>query len=314
MGYFGLKGKRVDPALRVKIQAMSSRERDGRINSSTWSSVFRFLDEHSKASRIVHLVHGSKSGIEDDLALVEAIGDRATCLVDICQFRSSRALVTKLIKQNALVLLTGSKFFQAPPFCGILLVPKSQIERNSLVSKALSGEYSRIFSRYDLPPILRSVNSHFSPLQNIALRARLHVALSEMEEYYSIPECNTQQVIEEWHTSVTTCIHNSDFLKLFVPNETTTRSIISFRVLSRDQKRFFDGPSLSALHKKLHVEGVRKLGAITIGQPVSYPGGSFLRLAIGSEDVRNACHKTTAFRADELLVQGMERLAFDMKL
>lgn len=75
---------------------------------------------------IVHSVFGSKTGIcqaldADLLSQVEGMG--GLFVVDACQGRFEIDWLNDVIGKNAIVLITGSKFFRGPPFSGAVLVP-----------------------------------------------------------------------------------------------------------------------------------------------------------------------------------------------
>jgi hypothetical protein len=57
---------------------------------------------------------------------------RVRVLVDACQFRLPEDELAAWLAQGAMVAVTGSKFFGAPPFCGALLVPASAVQPQRL--------------------------------------------------------------------------------------------------------------------------------------------------------------------------------------
>ena len=76
---------------------------------------------------IVHCVQGSKTGIfepypETNFGQMVATRD-AFVVVDACQGRFKEEWLDEYLRKNAIVLITGSKFFRGPPFSGAVLVP-----------------------------------------------------------------------------------------------------------------------------------------------------------------------------------------------
>jgi hypothetical protein len=87
----------------------------------------------SPRSRVVlHAIDGSKTGLTApgllalDL-LAERFGSRLDIVVDACQLRIEPALVRRYLERGWPVLITGSKFFGAPGFCGAVLFPRARL-------------------------------------------------------------------------------------------------------------------------------------------------------------------------------------------
>ena len=90
-------------------------------------------------------------------------------------------LINSLIRLNCMVLLTGSKFYQSPPFCGAILVPKTISSRLKNISDKAVEPFVKIFSTSDVPldhPILRS---KFRKNENYGTLLRWEAAISEMK-------------------------------------------------------------------------------------------------------------------------------------
>ncbi len=103
-------------------------------------------------------------------------------------------------------------------------------------------------------------------------------------------------------------------LALLLDQDQTNDSIVSFRV--RDNVGgHFNRDDLAEIHRCLAVEGAPEIlpfRRATIGQPVSYSSGSFLRVAIGSSDVRWAAEDGFDATADLALLDAIERIAGEM--
>lgn len=79
------------------------------------------LDPSRTSVAIVHIVLGSKTGlVYPSMNTVDALrkkhGDRVIVVVDACQLRCKFTYVQWLVDQGFVCLVTGSKFFAAPPF------------------------------------------------------------------------------------------------------------------------------------------------------------------------------------------------------
>ena len=83
---------------------------------------------------VLHAIDGSKTGLAApgllalDL-LAERFGERLDIVVDACQLRIEPALVRRYLERGWPVLITGSKFFGAPGFCGAVLFPRARLRR-----------------------------------------------------------------------------------------------------------------------------------------------------------------------------------------
>ena len=78
---------------------------------------------------VLHAIDGSKTGLtapgRETLRRLRAKhGARLTIVVDACQVRIEPSLVRAYATAGYFVLVTGSKFFAAPGFCGAVLIPR----------------------------------------------------------------------------------------------------------------------------------------------------------------------------------------------
>ena len=83
---------------------------------------------------VLHVIDGSKTGLvapslETCLRLQRRHGERLRILVDACQARLEPEQLRRYLRHGWPVLLTGSKFFGAPGFCGVVLVPRGGLPR-----------------------------------------------------------------------------------------------------------------------------------------------------------------------------------------
>jgi hypothetical protein len=139
---------------------------------------------------IAHGVFGGKTGIRDEHMPASLDGgDRSLGVVDACQGRFSLEELHQWLKQDSLVLFTASKFYQAPPFCGAVIIPPKIAEKlraspapgpkEMFSNDGLGG----FLSDKELPeclenwkPMLRKLNS-----ANLGLALRWEAGLAGME-------------------------------------------------------------------------------------------------------------------------------------
>ena len=231
-------------------------------------------------------------------------------VVDMCQFRVEPELISSLLAKGVLVMLTGSKFFEAPPFAAALLVPRRWTERLQGAAAPQVAGFSKVFSAFDLPARLDALREQLGYRQNEGLRLRWQIALGEMEAFAALPQATTETTIARWNSSVVDRLGRSSSFTLMPDQDRTNPSIISFQVQHQGQELGHD--ALVELHRSLVTSRHSGLTAgfdrFYIGQPVRYGDRSFIRLALGSPTVRAmAARGETVFDDDLAIIEIIER-------
>lgn len=319
-----LNGMICNDEIKTKCIYLPARHTTGKVVDRT-ADIAKLVKENTQSPTIVNLVFGSKSGIEDDMLLIDSLQSQCGSdfkklmfCVDMCQFRSDVSLLHRLISRNVMIMVTGSKFYQAPPFCGALLVPQPMSDALAKCDASPAKIYKEIFSAHDFPSAnMAKVAAELEPFENKGLRARWEIALNEMEAYQALPNAETNAAIQRWRQVVVGRLAQTDVFEIMPNVNDTSASIVSFKV-----KRG-DGGSLSkpecqtifdklALNRQTGLEdGYEK---VFIGQPVAYPeGGAFIRLAIGSYGVRQQMKQKKFNPHNDLrVIQILEDLAQEM--
>ena len=301
------KGASLSKRLKPDVIRLGARTDDGNIRSRC-DDIREALLAYPSHNAIVNLVYGSKSGIEDDLAIIDPAQD-VLWTVDLCQFRADPGLIQGLLAKGAMVLITGSKFYNAPPFCGALLVPEKWTSRLEGRDVSLFSALSNLFARDDIPVKFNAVQQTLTQESNPSSRLRWDCALAEMEAYSRLSRDRANEVIQQWNRTVLARLDSSKNFELMPDQQETNPSIVSFRVV-RDGT-FFSHEELQALFARF----VRKafIGAygfkrVFIGQPVRYGDRSFIRFALGSWAVRQQVAKVKPdWRADGEMIEALER-------
>jgi len=135
-------------------------------------------------------------------------GDRVMPVVDACQTRMQDSGLQCLIKNGLPVLVTGSKFYGGPPFCGAALLPKAMVEE---LNEALSGgvpSFRDAVASSDLKAYISGslVASELTALMgilpndipNLGLLLRWQMALYQIERYHTIPEADRNRIVKNW--------------------------------------------------------------------------------------------------------------------
>lgn len=155
---------------------------------------------------VVHVVHGSKSGLTlpalgDVERLVSAHGDAMTVVVDACQLRIAPATVRRYLELGCVVLMTGSKFAGGPPFSGFALVPGAVRDK----ALPLPSGLRRLANRAEWPADWPGADC-LDARGNFGLLLRLEAALIEMERFAALPAGRVGEVTARFSHHVMTLV------------------------------------------------------------------------------------------------------------
>jgi len=304
-------GTPLHPAAATKVLRFKARNEAGAINDHR-GSIREAIAAHRDHAVIGSLVIGSKSGIEENVDFIEHVSDDVLWVVDLCQFRNSKRLVSKLLDFGCMIMVTGSKFYEAPPFCGAMLLPRSLVDRLAALDAGGAAMLRSVFARDDcprsLPRIRQLLREHVGP----GLLARWEAALAEMEAFDAIADDVTRGLINDWNAFLVRELSSRDAFELIPGQRITNPSIVSFRVRHGD--RYLGKAELDGLFRRLVLgehDGFRGYHRVSIGQPVNYGDRSFIRLAIGAHGLRDllALPSESRYCNDLRLIELLEELA-----
>ena len=228
-------------------------------------------------------------------------GDKSLGVVDACQGRFSLEELHQWLGQDSLVLFTASKFYQAPPFCGAVLVPSRIAEklRNAPVPspkemftiEGLGG----FLTEKELPSCLESWGEVLSKgdTSNVGLALRWEAGLAGMEALASVPDTARFEAVDQWADAVKGMVNDASNLDAWC----VERSIVSIRVQKgedgwlsmselRDLYRWMS-MDVSGLVPNATAEEKEALSSPAyIGQPVSVAEShAIVRIALGVESL-----------------------------
>lgn len=92
------KGEFVDPEHISEVHYLDARDKEGNILDRS-KSVKEIIDANKDAAVVGSLVFGSKSGIKDDLDIIDP-DDGTMWVVDLCQFRVDPKLIHELLEKG----------------------------------------------------------------------------------------------------------------------------------------------------------------------------------------------------------------------
>ncbi len=301
-------GARLSETLKIDCVTLPARDPNGAIINQS-QAISELVHEHCRSHSVSgNLVIGSKSGIENNIAVVSQVPDNVMWTIDLCQFRASRTLINGLLGMNCSVMLTGSKFYNAPPFCAVLLVPKTLSNQFRKATAAAVAPFASIFSRYDIPDKFSDIREHLPDYRNFGLLLRWEAALKEMLLMAELDAYDVNQQIDLWNKFVVDNLSRSDYFELMPGQEATNKTIVSFRVKS-PSNRYLTHTQLTKLYNDIcggTVTGINGYSKVLIGQPVKYGDRSFIRIALGSSDVRAFVEEGFDGNRDRSLIQIIE--------
>jgi len=215
----------------------SAREADGSVVESS-VAMKSFVD--TALSRglfpIAHGVFGGKTGLRDDTMPGSLDGGKTSLgVVDACQGRFSKQELREWLAQDSLVLFTGSKFYQAPPFCGAVIIPPNIAEQ---LRDLPAPKPRHMFSRYGLGGFLTDKElpgclHHWAPSladedsNNVGLALRWEAGLAGMEALAALAdESRIRETVDGWARTVTRMVQSDPLLDAWC----VERSIVSIRV------------------------------------------------------------------------------------
>jgi hypothetical protein len=257
----------------------------------------------ARGHAVLHAIDGSKTGLTapgaDVCRAIKArFGDQLSVVIDACQARIEPAAVRAYLSAGFSVLITGSKFFAAPGFCGAVLLPRG------------------LAARMPAPP--EGLRAYATEANGLVARRcpglllRWTAALHSMARFAAVPPDAVGGTIARMAGAVRCSIAANPRLSLIEPPArvrsgwSAQPSVLSFTVASRD------GAPLSAVAlRSLYLalasdsEGVR----CQIGQPVSLgtPALGALRIAFSADqladDGRAASQVDTVFAKLGVLIE-----------
>ncbi|GAN69101.1 hypothetical protein [Acetobacter orleanensis] len=184
-------------------------------------------DQLAQGRRVLlHVLDLSKTGLlAPDLTALEALCDQypgqLDVVVDACQARLMPERVQAYLARGWAVMVTGSKFFTGPPFCGALLLPDCWKAR--LDHGALPAGLAAYANQCEWPesPACQTLASGF----NHGLLLRWKAAQAEMAALSAIPPAVIAERLQSFLTAVTRGIEANPDLE-FLPQPSPQRNVL----------------------------------------------------------------------------------------
>ena len=276
-------------------------------------------DDNNKKYPITHGVFGGKTGLRcARMPGSRDAGRTSLGVVDACQGRFTQAELQQWLQQDSVVLYTSSKFYQAPPFAGAVLIPPAIAEQ----VKACGSSSNNNDHRPDLAELLgpsglggfltdKEVPESFtvwtkhlasssadslaslSSRNNIGLALRWEAGLAAMEALADVSDHDKDAATNEWAARIQNLVASLDDSPIDV--WCVERSIVSLRVAkssSSDEwrsmaelRKLFAWMSVDLSDFGETPEEARALATTAYtGQPVDVSDSfAIIRVALGAE-------------------------------
>lgn len=301
-------GSKLSDELIVDSAEFSARDADGEIVNHSQAILDEIHNRYHSHSVTANLVIGSKSGIENNTTIVSRAPEDVLWTIDLCQFRASRVLINGLLGMNCCVMLTGSKFYQSPPFCAVVLVPKTITEKFREDALANAHMFRNIFASHDIPAEFPSIREHLRDFRNYGLLLRWQAALAEMSALAELDSFRINQAVGKWNEFAVNKLNSESIFEIMPGQKITNKTIISFRV-KKGANDYFSHSELRNLYNRIcqkRFDNMQPFEKLLIGQPVKYRDKSFIRLALGSSDLRKFASDETDFSLDSIAIENIK--------
>lgn len=238
---------------------------------------------------VLHAIDGSKTGLTapDRWAcrrLSHTYSPKLDIVIDACQARIEPALVRWYLQQGFPVLVTGSKFFAAPGFCGAVLFPRARLQRITRAGRLPAGlaAYARL-------------QGGFGSRRCAGLILRWTAALHEMAIFGHMPAALVAARLDRLNHAISAGIGKNTSLGMVAAPRppglgwSDRRSIFTFTV--KGSAGLMSPAELRGIYRLMGEDGS---GAVTgrggicqIGQPVDLGGSGLggLRIAISAAQI-----------------------------
>jgi hypothetical protein len=245
---------------------------------------------------VLHAIEGSKTGLTapDRAAcsrLVQAYGPALDIVIDACQARIEPALARWYLQQGFPILVTGSKFFAAPGFCGAVLFPRARLQRIAQHGRLPAGLES-----------YASLQGGFGSRRCPGLVLRWQAALHEMAAFTRLDTCEVRHRLGGLGATVRELLSQDSRLRLVAAPRpagmgwSDLRSVFTFAVRGPDGwmnplqlRRLYAelNDDLSAAFAGAGQEPGLAAQRCQIGQPVELGHSSLggLRIALSSTQI-----------------------------
>jgi hypothetical protein len=330
------KGSPIDGCLRLEseLTIVAVRDPKGKVRSP--ESIDAEITEHvarlvaAGKHCILHVLDCSKTGLiaptqRAALSLKAEFAPHLDVVVDACQMRIATERLVRYLDAGCPVLITGSKFYSAPAFCGAVLVPLPLSQEFGHLPPLPVG-FAAYTSRAYWPHNWHRLRESLPHRAAQGLVYRWQAALFEMERFAAIPAAIRARIVGELAHLVAESLGRASRIVPLADGRARGRTAGLPRSWDRTPTLFpflalapgssgvplpMSPDGTRQVHRLLNVDLCRRAGARVsaedrrvlatpchLGQPVILPRDgesplAVLRLAIGAPMVSNIAEAAT---------------------
>ena len=257
---------------------------------------------------LLHIVDSSKLGrrmdVIDEVERLRAkYSGRLLVTIDSCQSRTDINRTRNYLQHGYMVMITGSKFEEGPPFSGAVIVPHrltGSLTANSFIN--FLPALGKFINPYDVSGDMEMIRPYLPGWMNWGLMMRWTSALTNWENYRHIEDQTRNQLIQNWVDAILKLVAQYPQLEVLNGGETQAgavgerNTIISLKLLSKGD--VLPLKVLKSLYYWLyedmrcrfpadirlsHAEKAVLQRSFLIGQPVELGNFAVLRIALGMD-------------------------------
>jgi glutamate/tyrosine decarboxylase-like PLP-dependent enzyme len=294
------------------VTVIEVRQRDpetGRPSPQTevWTDHVKQSLKQPDALVLLHILESSKLGYRleemekiDDL--LSTYKNRLLVVVDACQSRTDISRVRIFLKLGCMVMITGSKFEEGPPYSGAVIVPPQVIEHLSQSDfRNFPQDLANFITVHDVSGPLSMLESYLPSWMNWGLMLRWTLALDNWQAYRNIDEAVRNRLVREWARGLLLLLERYPCLAMLGGGEHQpgsvgdTNTIISIKLRSdgrelqmeelRKVYRWMAEDMSTSLPDSVSLSDAEKAvlrSSFLMGQPVSLGRVAVLRIALGA--------------------------------
>lgn len=212
----------------TKVYKVSIRDQSGDTheNSDMDQEVTALVHKEIAQGRhvLLHMVAHSKTGIHaptiHNVNLLKKQYDTSqlSVIVDAAQGRFSRTGMRHLVADNSMAIITGSKFFGGPGFCGAVVIPECYIELLKNETTLPKG-FDKFFCADMFPTDWDGPRKASNQQTNLGVLLRWRASLAEIIRYYHTPSQLRYEVMYWFRKLAPKALDKSKYITLIGEDE-----------------------------------------------------------------------------------------------
>jgi len=278
------------------------------LNNDIWMKHVKESLSSSGTLVLLHIVDSSKLGRRMDVIdevedLMMRYPGRILVAIDSCQSRTDISRTRHYLKLGYMVMITGSKFEEGPPFCGAVIVSAQLTDPLTVGDFAdLLPKMGDFVTRYDVSGHMDMIRPHLPYWKNWGLMMRWNCALANWENYRNIGDESRNPLIQNWLDGILKLIDQYQEMDIVGGGEIQPGAVGDRNTIISVKLNHGGAPLPIEVLKRIHHwlyedmsdrfpddirldDGDREIlkRSFLIGKPVDLGGFAVLRIALGAK-------------------------------